>query len=112
MRASIVAICGNERPPARGMAPGAPEWRGTNIQENLVSDPDVVCRDERGAGVDGFSIWAQDKSGIYEVPGLREYAACLAVCVCNVDLDCGRERVVDTYGCSQLRAGSNKLETS
>ena len=72
----------------------------------------VVRRDERGASFGCFSIWTQDESGIYDVPGLREYAACLAVCVCNVDLDSGRERVADTNGCSQSRAGASKLETS
>ena len=32
--------------------------------------------------------------------------------VCHVDLDSGRERVADTYGCSQSRAGARKIETS
>ena len=54
----------------------------------------------------------QDESGIYDVPRLRKFAACLVVCVCNVDLDSGRERVADLYGCSQLRSGASKLETS
>ena len=81
-------------------------------KKNLASNPDVVHRDERGAGVCGFSIWIQDKSGIYDVPSLREYATCLAVCVCYIDLDSGRERVADTHGSSQSRAGADKLETS
>ena len=57
-----------------------------------------VRPDERGASVGGFSIWTQDEIGFYDIPGLREHAACHAVCVCNVGLDSGRERVADTYG--------------
>ena len=54
------------------------------------SNSDVVRRDERGARVGGFSIWTQDESGLYDVSWLREYTACLAVCLCNVDLDSER----------------------
>ena len=112
LRAGTDAICGNERTPACGRASGAPERRGTNIQENLGNNPDVVRRNERGAGICGFSIWMQDKSGIYEFPGLREYSAYLAVCVCYVDLDSEKKHVEDTNGSSQSRAGADKIETS
>ena len=39
-------------------------------------------------------------------------AACLAVCVCKVIIDSGRERRADTYGSSQSRAGADNFETS
>ena len=45
-RAGTAAICRNERPLACGRASGAPERRGTNAQEDLGSDPDIVRRDE------------------------------------------------------------------
>ena len=112
LRAEIAAICRNERPLACGRASGAPERRGTNAQEDLRSDPDIVRRDDCGAEICGFLIRTQDKSGIYDVPGLREYAACFAVCVCNADPDSGRERLAGTDGSPQSRAGADKLETS
>ena len=51
-------------------------------------------------------------SGIYDVPGLRECAACFAVCVYYIDLDSVREQVAGTDGSPQLWAGADELEFS
>ena len=75
--------------------------------------PDVVCRGERGTGKRQFAIWAQDESGIHDVPRILEHAPCSsAVCVCYFDSNSRRERMVDPDGSSQSRAGTHELETS
>ena len=59
----------------------------------------------------GVSIRTQDESGIYDVTGLREYAASFAVCECYINLDNRRERVAATDSSPQPRAGADKLKS-
>ena len=95
-------------------AAGLLEQLKAYAKENLGGYPDVVCRDERGAGKCQLAIWTQDESGIHDVPRIREHASCSAVCVCHFGPNSRLERLADSDGSSQsgAGAGTHELETS
>ena len=90
---------------------GAEEDLGSNPQEDLGSNSDVVCSNERVAGVGSFSIRAKDESGIQVIARLREHATSITVRVRNFDPDSRGQCLADAFGRSESQVEASKLET-
>ena len=59
-----------------------------------------------------FSIRSQDKGRVYNVPGVREHAAYIVICIRYLDPHSGRECVAGVDGSRQSWTGADELETS
>ena len=54
-----------------------------------------------------LAVWFQDKSGVHDVPRVREHASRSAICVCGLDLNSRGERMADPDGSSQSVIGDD-----
>ena len=78
----------------------------------MGSYPDVICSYERSTRERCLMIWLQDKSGVHDVPRVREHTSRSAICICDLDLNSGREWVAYFDGSSKSGVGTNEPEIS
>ena len=82
------------------------------MRQGFLSSSRVMNQHRRSARERCLTIWLQDKSSVHDVPRVREHASRSAICICDLDLDSGREWVAYSDGSSKSGVGTNELEIS